>query len=779
MKKLLFVISQLYKGGAETSLVNLLNKLDYSRYSVDLLVLNQVPVKDAVSLIDKVNRNVKVCNAYEEAQNYGVYGRLKNKVLYTADQRKKFYTSALEFVRNKEYDWAFFVGEWCSPEFVAMEVVAKKKAAWIHSDISKASYFDEKHYFSFLDKYDYFIFVSQHSLESSLEKYPFLRDKAVTIYNINDVDAIKKQSAEEVTDFSETKLPVLLTCANFRDEKNHLRQVRVLAELKKRGVDVTWVNIGSTANTPLVDKVRQDCKKYGVEDRFLILGPRSNPYKYMRMADAVTVLSDHESWSMVITEAKILGKPVISTKTSGGLEQIVDKETGLLTDFDEKSIADAIELFVRNASVKQNIENNIKNFDNTEKILESFDALMDRNEKFKNDILYVVDDINYLGGAHSATKKQIRILLDQNKNITIFSRFSPDVNTRKELNGVRFLVLQDTDIHELYRQRLSFCLCSKRYSSKEKIQKFFFTCKGYRKKLDYDKDILPFTTKIFSQFQIVCVMSEASAFRKFVGDSTAQKKIQWIHTDYVAWSNYNEWTRSITKNDGEIYKNFDKIVVLTEGIGDRMADIYPHLASKLEVSRNLMPVEEIKKKSEPILVKNEKPLNFITVGRLGNEKEYPRLIKILKRLKEEGYRFTWTIVGGGTEFDHIRHLVQSSDLEEEVHMTGALDNPYRKMVAADAFALLSRYEGLPNTIYESLILGVPVLATNVGGIADQIKDGETGWLVENDEDSIAEKIRYLLMNQNEVYKAKEKLTTYSYDNKEILDTIRDIFTVDK
>ena len=64
MKKLLFVISQLYKGGAETSLVNLLNHLDYNKYSIELLILNQSPVKGAVSLIDRVNKNVTVCDAY-------------------------------------------------------------------------------------------------------------------------------------------------------------------------------------------------------------------------------------------------------------------------------------------------------------------------------------------------------------------------------------------------------------------------------------------------------------------------------------------------------------------------------------------------------------------------------------------------------------------------------------------------------------------------------------------------------------------------------------------
>ena len=170
----------------------------------------------------------------------------------------------------------------------------------------------------------------------------------------------------------------------------------------------------------------------------------------------------------------------------------------------------------------------------------------------------------------------------------------------------------------------------------------------------------------------------------------------------------------------------------------RFASLYPHLRKKLKVSQNLLPVEEIKNKAEDVELKNEVPLHFVTVGRLGEEKEYPRLISVLKTLKEEGYNFTWTIVGGGDGFSQLRDLIQSSDLEKTVTMTGALKNPYPRMASADIFALLSRYEGLPNTIYESLILGVPVLATNVGGINEQIDDGKNGWLVDNNEDSIVD-----------------------------------------
>ena len=99
------------------------------------------------------------------------------------------------------------------------------------------------------------------------------------------------------------------------------------------------------------------------------------------------------------------------------------------------------------------------------------------------------------------------------------------------------------------------------------------------------------------------------------------------------------------------------------------------------------------------------------------------------------------------------------------------------MVKADVFALLSEYEGLPNTIYEALILGIPVLATNVGGIPNQIDIGETGWLVENNEEDIYNGIKHLLENYDEINIIRSKLKNYNYDNRKIMDKNAEIFSL--
>lgn len=768
-KNVLFVISQLYKGGAEISLVNLLKKLDYDLLNVDLLIMNQNSDKDNISLIKDIPDTVNICNAFAENQRYSLLKKIRAKYLYK--KGINYYPRpALDFVRNKSYDFAFHIGEWCSPEFVARFVVAEQKAAWIHNDLSKAEYFDEESFFRYFEDFDHYIFVSKLSLESSLEKYPFLREKACVIYNINNIEQIRLLSKEEVTDYSfSSDSPTIVTCANVRPQKNYYRQVESMFLLKSRGVSFKWINIGAQTDVSELNKVKALISKYHLENDFILLGTRDNPYKYMKHATAVAVLSDYESWSMVITEAKILGVPVIATKTSGALEQIEHRITGMLTDFDASDIADKLEELIINKELQLYIRKNIRNFDNTQEILDSFYRLLNSNPaSLSNDIIYIIDDINYNGGAHSATIKQIDYLISSGRQVAVFSTTTPNIELRTLMQGVQFLSWHNIREDKLFNERLFFVLSSKNFNSAEKKFKLLMT---YRGRICKDKNVfntfvMPGISNLFSRYKTVVVMSEGSVFRAQAAHCNAPKKIQWIHTDYSLWSKWNDWTKEITKNDGELYNSFTNIVLLSETIRSKFIACYPSLAEKTTVIKNFLPCEEIIKKSRQ---RNDiyPKLKFITVGRLSPEKSILRLVDILHKLDDENYDFSLDIIGDGPEWELIKNRVEHYDLNKKINMLGFRSNPYTFIKQADVFLLLSEYEGLPNTIYESLILGIPVLATKVGGIPDQINEGENGWLVDNNFDAIYNKIKYVIEHHEEVETYKNNLKSYKYDNEEI------------
>ena len=226
--------------------------------------------------------------------------------------------------------------------------------------------------FGFDKYYTKYIFVSEHSKNSAEKRFSLLKGKTVLVHNMCQEEKIRSKALEQVN-LEEYTRPVLLTVANLREEKNYKRQLEVMWILKKRKIEFTWLCIGSTANLFLYQQIKELIKKYHLEKECIFLGVQKNPYKFMARADAVMVLSDYESWSLVITEAKIIGIPVIATPTSGAKEQLIDKETGwVIPSFEADDIADGIEEYLKNPEKKEKIKENLKGFSNNLDIEEEF-----------------------------------------------------------------------------------------------------------------------------------------------------------------------------------------------------------------------------------------------------------------------------------------------------------------------------------------------------------------------------------------------------------------------
>lgn len=90
----------------------------------------------------------------------------------------------------------------------------------------------------------------------------------------------------------------------------------------------------------------------------------------------MAVLSDFEAWSLVITEAKLLGVPVLATRTSGAMEQIVNGETGVLCDFDAQAIADALEQLLKDEKMRSEIHRNLQGFSTRQTTLMELEQLL-------------------------------------------------------------------------------------------------------------------------------------------------------------------------------------------------------------------------------------------------------------------------------------------------------------------------------------------------------------------------------------------------------------------
>ena len=125
-------------------------------------------------------------------------------------------------------------------------------------------------------------------------------------------------------------------------------------------------------------------------------------------------------------------------------------------------------------------------------------------------------------------------------------------------------------------------------------------------------------------------------------------------------------------------------------------------------------------------------LEEVVVGTVANfrpQKDYPNLLQAARLLADRGVPVRFVAVGQGAEEQETRDLRDSMGLTENVILTGLREDAVRVMGACDIFTLASQWEGLPVALMEALALGLPVVATEVGGIAEVMRDGVDAVLV--------------------------------------------------
>ncbi len=737
-KRLLFVINQFFKGGAETALVNLLRTMDASRFDVDLLIFDMIDLPGSLSLIPEIPAWVHVINVAENEKKAAFLKKAVFKFERKLTGTQPFRRGAIRYLQGRYYDAAISYGEWFSSALCARYAAARRKYVWIHADMDKAAFLHPD-ILRFEAQFDGFLFASRHSMEGAIKKYPQLASRALVVPNRVDSEKILAMSEDPFPiSLPEDGLPLLVTVANVREEKNHLRQVEAMQQLFSDGLRFHWVNIGSLANAPLVEKLRLAVQNAGLEDYFTLTGPLDNPYGVMRRASAVCVLSDHESWSMVITEAKALGVPVIATRTSGALEQIADGENGVLCGFSAGEIAESLRTFLTGGTA-DTLHRNEGNHTAAD-AAGTLEALLENNTK---KVLYVFDDINYASGARAAALAQARAVSGVAEVWIYSAEPCRDAALKREFH---FLETPNSGALRLLSRPTRQVLRDRGVSRAGKLLRLAYAVLAHiRLEPVLPKALLRRNmAAAFEGFDTVFVVSEASKMREFVSRCRHPGKIQWIHTDYAAWRELNEWTRAVTKNDAKLYRRFDTIVCLNRTLREKFLAVYPQFASKTIAVPNPVFRPAIRERAKaPLSVPVDGSVcNLITIGRLEREKRYDRLLDIAAALRDRGFAFCWYFAGDGPLREEIERQRDALGLSGCVTLTGYMENPCPLLARCRALVLFSEYEGTPVTIDEAKALGVSVIANDVGGVAEMLEGGKFGTAA-NDTESFIQSIMQL------------------------------------
>ncbi len=383
-KKRIFIsMHYLELGGAEISLIGLLQALDHSRYDVDLFIhrhqgeLMQFIPRE-VNLLPEITAYACIESPWTEAIRRGqfgvAWGRLKAKwrarryqprdaslpqnaiFQYIAHETEPYLPSLKHY---GEYDLAI---SFLQPHnYVLSKVNAKKKACWIHTDYTKVE-FDVDAELSIWSAYDQIVSISPDVTGTFLQVFPSLGNKIIEIENILSSEFVRKR-ADETNVASEIPKEEgrvnLLSVGRFTDAKNYDNVPDICKRVREQGIDLRWYIIGYGDEA----LIRQKIHETGMEEYVILLGKRTNPYPYMKACDIYAQPSRYEGKSVTVREAQMLCKPVVITNYATAKSQIKDGVDGVIVPKDNEGCAKGIADFIRNIQLQNEIKNYLHDHD--------------------------------------------------------------------------------------------------------------------------------------------------------------------------------------------------------------------------------------------------------------------------------------------------------------------------------------------------------------------------------------------------------------------------------
>lgn len=139
---------------------------------------------------------------------------------------------------------------------------------------------------------------------------------------------------------------------------------------------------------------------------------------------------------------------------------------------------------------------------------------------------------------------------------------------------------------------------------------------------------------------------------------------------------------------------------------------------------------------------------LIHVGRFNEQKNHECVLEAFQTILQSYPDATLKLLGDGERMEEIKALAAAMGIAQRVIFVGSTTDVYPYLQEADVFLLPSKYEGMPMTVIEAMGTGLPIVASNVGGLSDMIDDGRSGFLVEVDAKATAEAVLKLLQSQS-------------------------------
>ena len=247
---------------------------------------------------------------------------------------------------------------------------------------------------------------------------------------------------------------------------------------------------------------------------------------------------------------------------------------------------------------------------------------------------------------------------------------------------------------------------------------------------------------VYFEAAIVSKFLRKPLVMKIVGDEAWERSVRrgWTKDNFEDFQQRcQSWQAELLKRHRSwVVRQANKVIVPSQYLANWVVK-WGVPTEKIAVIYNAV---EIPDGVEPLSIPLKTPVKAVTVGRLIPLKQVNRLIEALREIPELGL----VVVGDGPERPRLERIAQELGVSGRVYFAGqrSKKETLSLMAACDFFVLNSTHEGLPHTVLEAMALGLPVIATAVGGTPEVVRDGETGLLIHSGNRAL-EKTLYALV----------------------------------
>lgn len=333
-KDLLFTDVNLKIGGIETAQINLLNRIDYKKYNVTLILEERCG-----ELLNRVPKEVNIKEVKVSNNKIVVLRKLINAT-------RKLIFKILNY-NNYDFSCCYTTYSYSSNKLALM--ASSNSSFYVHSDYSNV-YNNEKDFREFFDtrninEFKSIIFVSNESRNSFLKYYNNLEKKTYVFNNFIDTKNILDKSNEPIEEKKSKNKKLFVFVGRLDDSSKKLKRAINLAH-NINDIEL-WI-IGDGPDRKMYEEYNSN------NDRVKFLGRKTNPYPYMKEADYVILTSDYEGFPVTYLESIVLNKDIITTLNTSD-DNIDMKDYAYIISKDEDKMIKEVKDIIKKKSKKKTI----------------------------------------------------------------------------------------------------------------------------------------------------------------------------------------------------------------------------------------------------------------------------------------------------------------------------------------------------------------------------------------------------------------------------------------